>query len=190
MAYICIHNIQTCVYTYDIYCSCKQKTSTGFAKRCLLPIWHAQINLWFFASYCLSTHPLYTSMRVLSMSLVHCLFQGEKNLCAAGEHELHTGWIMNKRTACRRTGTLRIRHEVPAATHGSAWKGVTGVWLLPLQCHVEQRAQLLGKYCDFIWVRLTLSLRHAANERCATLDKQQARAAYVCMCVCVCPWFG
>lgn len=115
------------------------------------------------------------------------------SLCAAGEHDLHTGWIMNKRATCRRTGTLRIRHELPAVS-GNTWEGMkgargsrqAGVWLVPLQCQVEHCAQLLGKYCDFIWVRLTLSLKHATYERFAKLDKEQGRAAYVCMRVCVC----
>lgn len=180
--YVCTHSIHLHIHT--MY-SCRQKRSADPAK----PIWHTQIILCFF----LSTHPLYCTIyglrvhgTVLSVSLVHCLFQG-KNLCAAGEHELHTGWIMNKRTTCRRTGTLRIRHEVRGAANGNTWKGLTGRGLgcPPLQCHVEHCAQLLGKYCDFIWVRLTLSLRHAAYERCAILDKQQGRTAHVCMPVCV-----
>lgn len=105
-----------------------------------------------FCGFFLSTHPLYCTIyglrvhgTVLSVSLVHCLFQG-KNLCAAGEHELHTGWIMNKRTTCRRTGTLRIRHEVRGAANGNTWKGLTGrgggwaappcnvMWSIALSC--------------------------------------------------------
>lgn len=114
---------------------------------------HSQFSIRkLFCGFFRSTHPLYYTIyglrvhgTVLSVSLVHCLFQG-KNLCAAGEHELHTGWIMNKRTTCRRTGTLRIRHEVRGAANGNTWKGLTGrgggwaappcnvMWSIALSC--------------------------------------------------------
>lgn len=134
------------------------------------------------------------------MSHVHCVFRlrgsggGEvgvtgENSCAAGEHDLHTGWIMNRRT-CRCKRILRIRHEVPVAGERRRATGrvgtAVGVWLVPLQWQVEHCAQLLGKYCDFIWVRLALSLMHAAYERCARQQAVRRKGSMFCECVCAC----
>lgn len=128
---------------------------------------------------------------VLSVSLVHCLFQG-KNLCAAGEHELHTGWIMNKRTTCRRTGTLRIRHEVLGAANGNTWKGLTGRGLGCPPPFAMSCGALRSAAWQILWFHLgSPHIVFEARGVWATRDTRQATRqgsarVHACVWVCVC----